>query len=78
MAIEAIRNPEKTEDNVIAGLRVNGLADNPLVEAFTEPAKPQANALAYLLLGRDLGSSAGDGAVTTGLIGISIANSGLS
>lgn len=76
LAIEAIRNPEKTEDNVIAGLRVNGLADNPLVEAFTEPAKPQANALAYLLLGRDLGSSAGDGAVTTGLIGISIANSG--
>ena len=76
LAIEAIRNPEKTEDNVIAGLRVNGLADNPLVEVFSEPSKPQANALAYLLLGRDIGSSAGDGAVTTGLIGIGIANSG--
>jgi translocation and assembly module TamB len=76
LSIEAIRNPEKTEDNVIAGLRVNGLADNPLVEVFSEPSKPQANALAYLLLGRDIGSSAGDGAVTTGLIGIGIANSG--
>ncbi len=76
LAIEAIRNPEKTEDNVIAGLRVNGLADNPLVEVFSEPSKPQANALAYLLMGRDIGSSAGDGAVTTGLIGIGIANSG--
>lgn len=76
LAIEAIRNPEKTEDNVIAGLRVNGLADNPLVEVFSEPAKPQSNALAYLLLGRDIGSSAGDGAVTAGLIGIGIANSG--
>lgn len=76
LAIEAIRNPEKTEDEVIAGLRVNGLADNPLVEVFSEPSKPQANALAYLLLGRDIGSSAGDGAVTTGLIGIGIANSG--
>jgi translocation and assembly module TamB len=76
LAIEAIRNPEKTEDNVIAGLRVNGLADSPLIEVFSEPSKPQANALAYLLLGRDIGSSAGDGAVTTGLIGIGIANSG--
>ncbi len=76
LAIEAIRNPEKTEDNVIAGLRVNGLADNPVVEVFSEPSKPQANALAYLLLGRDIGSSAGDNAVTTGLIGIGIANSG--
>lgn len=76
LAIEAIRNPEKTEDNVIAGLRVNGLADSPLIEVFSEPSKPQANALAYLLMGRDIGSSAGDGAVTTGLIGIGIANSG--
>jgi translocation and assembly module TamB len=76
LAIEAIRNPEKTEDNVIAGLRVNGVADNPQVEAFSEPAMPQANALAYLLMGRNIGSSAGDGAVTTGLIGIGIANSG--
>ncbi len=76
LAIEAIRNPEKTEDNVIAGLRVNGLADSPLIEVFSEPSKPQANALAYLLMGRDIGSSAGDGAVTAGLIGIGIANSG--
>lgn len=76
LAIEAIRNPEKTEDDVIAGLRVNGVADNPVVEVFSEPGKPQANALAYLLLGRDIGSSAGDGSVTAGLIGIGIANSG--
>lgn len=76
LAIEAIRNPEKTEDEVIAGIRVNGLADNPVVQVFSEPSKPQANALAYLLLGRDIGSSAGDGAVTTSLIGIGIANSG--
>ncbi len=76
LAIEAIRNPEKTEDDVIAGLRVNGVADNPVIEVFSEPGKPQANALAYLLLGRDISSSAGDGSVTAGLIGIGIANSG--
>lgn len=76
LAIEAIRNPAKTEDEVTAGIRVNGLADSPVVQVFSEPSKPQANALAYLLLGRDIGSSAGDGAVTTSLIGIGIANSG--
>ncbi len=76
MAIEAIRNPEKTEDDVIAGLRVNGLVDNPVVEVFSTPAKPQANALAYLLLGRDMNSSGGDKSMTTGLIGLGIATSG--
>jgi len=76
MAIEAIRNPEKTEDGVIAGLRVNGLADNPVVEVFSTPAKPQANALAYLLMGRDLNSNSSDKSMTTSLIGIGIASSG--
>lgn len=76
MAIEAIRNPEKTEDDVIAGLRVNGLVNNPVVEVFSTPSKPQANALSYLLLGRDMNSSGGDKSMTTGLIGLGIATSG--
>lgn len=76
MAIEAIRNPEKTEDNVIAGIQVDGLTDNPVIKVFSTPAKPQANALAYLLLGRDLTSSSSDKSVTTSLIGIGIASSG--
>lgn len=76
LAIEAVRNKEKTEDNVIAGIRVNGTADDPTVEVFSKPSKPQANALAYLLLGRDIGTSQGDGAMTTGLIGLGIASSG--
>ncbi len=76
MAIEAIRNPEKTEDGVIAGIKVDGLTDNPVIKVFSTPAKPQANALAYLLLGRDLTSSSSDRSVTTSLIGIGIASSG--
>ncbi|MBU2427430.1 MAG: translocation/assembly module TamB [Gammaproteobacteria bacterium] len=76
MAIEAIRNPEKTEDGVIAGIKVDGLTDNPVIKVFSTPAKPQANALAYLLLGRDLTSSSSDKSVTTSLIGIGIASSG--
>lgn len=76
LAIEAIRNPEKTEDGVIAGIQVDGLTDNPVIKVFSVPAKPQANALAYLLLGRDLTSSSSDKSVTTSLIGIGIASSG--
>jgi translocation and assembly module TamB len=50
--IEAIRDPEKTEDQVIAGLRVQGSCDAPQLTIFSEPALPQMEALAYLLNGR--------------------------
>ncbi|WNO61233.1 translocation/assembly module TamB domain-containing protein [Rheinheimera sp. MMS21-TC3] len=75
--IEAIRNPESTEDDVIAGIKVVGPADEPLVTIFSEPGKPQANALSYLLTGRDIGSDSGSAAdaLTTSLIGMSIASS---
>jgi translocation and assembly module TamB len=75
--IEAIRNPSSTEDDVIAGIRVNGPADQASVVIFSEPSKPQANALSYLLMGRDL-SGSGDSRsnpLTSGLIGLGIANS---
>ena len=76
--IEAIRNPANMEDDVIAGIRVTGPADEPTVSIFSEPAKPQANALAYLLMGRDIGSDSGSAgsALTTGLIGLSISSTG--
>ena len=75
--IEAIRNPANMEDDVIAGIRVNGPADEPSVVIFSEPAKAQANALAYLLMGRDLDSTSGDtgNAVTTSLIGMTLSSS---
>lgn len=76
--VEAIRNPANMEDEVIAGIRVTGPADEPIISIFSEPAKPQANALSYLILGRDLDSESGNAAnsVTTSLIGMSIASSG--
>ena len=75
--VEAIRNPDNMEDDVIAGIRVNGPADNPSVVVFSEPAKAQASALAYLLMGRDLDSSSGStgNAVTTSLIGMTLSSS---
>lgn len=77
LTVEAIRNPANMEDDIIAGIRVTGPADEPSVTIFSEPSKPQANALSYLLMGRDLDSESGSAAnaVTTSLIGMSIASS---
>lgn len=75
--IEAIRNPESTEDDVTAGVRVTGLADAPKLEVFSDPAKSQQEALSYLLRGQGLSSSGADGnAMTSMLIGMGVAQSG--
>ena len=50
--IEAIRNPDATEDDVIAGVRVTGSADQPKAEIFSDPVMSQQEALSYLLRGR--------------------------
>lgn len=76
--IEAIRNPDRMENqDVVAGIRVIGPADEPNVSVFAEPGMPQANAMSYLLMGRDLDSESGStgNAVTTGLIGLTIKSS---
>lgn len=75
--IEAIRNPEATENNVIAGVRVIGLAPEPKVEIFSDPAMPQQEVLSYLLRGQGLNSSGGDSeAMTSMLVGLGVAQSG--
>lgn len=75
---EAIRNPEVTEDDVIAGLRVTGSADSPNVNIFSEPAMNESRALSYLLRGRAPDASGGglDNALTTALIGMSLGKTG--
>ena len=40
-----------------AGVRVIGTADRPDVTIFSEPSKPQDQALSYLLTGRSLENS---------------------
>ncbi|VFP78597.1 Translocation and assembly module subunit TamB [Candidatus Erwinia haradaeae] len=52
--IEAIRNPKKTKDNIIAGVRVTGLANDPKIEVFSEPKHTQEETLSYLLHGQKL------------------------
>ena len=79
LSIEAIRDPDNVEDDVIAGVRVTGPADKPEVNIFSDPAMPQQNALSYILTGKNLDSeSSGDSnsAMTTALIGMGLAQSG--
>ncbi|UYO74426.1 translocation/assembly module TamB [Halomonas qinghailakensis] len=75
---EAIRNPDITEDEVIAGLRVSGNAEEPNVLIFSEPGMDETRALSYLLRGRAPDASGGgiDSALTTALIGMSLGRTG--
>lgn len=75
--IEAIRNPDSTENEVTAGVRVTGQADEPKVEVFSDPAMSQQEALSYLLRGQGLDSGDSDSAAMTSmLIGLGVAQSG--
>ncbi|WP_256739891.1 translocation/assembly module TamB domain-containing protein, partial [Cronobacter sakazakii] len=75
--IEAIRNPDATENDVIAGVRVTGETDEPKVEVFSDPAMSQQEALSYLLRGQGLESGQSDSdAMTSMLIGLGVAQSG--
>jgi translocation and assembly module TamB len=58
--IEAVRDPKLTEDDVIAGLLVVGMAQNPTVTVFSEPVMEQQQILSYMLTGRGLSESSGD------------------
>ncbi|MFJ4441124.1 translocation/assembly module TamB domain-containing protein [Pseudomonas sp. NPDC089422] len=54
--IEAIRKV----DDVIAGIRLSGSAEQPTTSVFSEPAMSQEQALSYLVLGRPLGTTGED------------------
>ena len=67
--IEAIRNQDSIDDNVTAGIRVTGLADEPKVEIFSNPTMSQQEALSYLLRGQGLNSDEqGDNDMFTALL----------
>jgi translocation and assembly module TamB len=56
---EAVRDPDLTSDNVVAGLRVEGVAQNPIISVFSEPVMEQQQILSYMLTGSGLGESSG-------------------
>ncbi|MGD8396903.1 MAG: translocation/assembly module TamB domain-containing protein, partial [Candidatus Eiseniibacteriota bacterium] len=49
------------DDGVVAGLAIGGTAKQPEITLFSEPAMPQGDALAYLMLGHPLGEGGGGG-----------------
>ncbi|MFC6441389.1 translocation/assembly module TamB domain-containing protein [Bowmanella sp. JS7-9] len=51
ISVEAIRNPDLTQDNVIAGLRLSGNINQPQISFFSEPGMDDAASLSYLLRG---------------------------
>ncbi|OHV11935.1 translocation/assembly module TamB domain-containing protein [Kushneria phosphatilytica] len=78
LQFEAIRNPENTEDDVIAGLRVKGPASAPELQIFSEPTMDESSALSYLLRGRapDAEGGSSSDALTSALVGLSLSRSG--
>jgi translocation and assembly module TamB len=54
--VEAIRQT----DEVIAGIRLSGSAEQPTTTVFSEPAMSQEQALSYLVLGRPLNNTGED------------------
>lgn len=77
LQFEAIRNEDKTQDGVIAGLRVTGSATAPSLSVFSEPAMEESRALSYLLRGRAPNDTESDNsALTSALIGLSLSRTG--
>lgn len=72
--LEAIRNPEKTADDVIAGIRVTGQAEMPEVAIFTEPQKSETESLSYLMRGEGLDPAGEDdnSMITSALINLGL------
>ncbi|SEM53945.1 translocation and assembly module TamB [Pseudomonas sp. ok272] len=54
--IEAVRQT----DDIVAGIRLSGSAEQPTTQIFSEPAMGQEQALSYLVLGRPLGGNGED------------------
>lgn len=54
--ILAIRDPAKTQGDVIAGIKVFGQAEQPSVDIYSEPTMIQGRALSYLVQGKDIGA----------------------
>ena len=70
--VEAVRDPIKTADEVIAGIRVAGIAEQPQVSVFSEPPMEQEETLSYLLRGQSFNSTSensGDALLANALIG---------
>lgn len=72
--IEAIRDPDETEDGVVAGLRISGVPGSADVSVFSEPSLAEPRALSYLVQGRDLEEGEGGNDMAVAALGLGIAS----
>ncbi|PKG37671.1 translocation/assembly module TamB domain-containing protein [Psychromonas sp. Urea-02u-13] len=75
LTLEAIRDPNKIQDSVIAGVRVTGTPDELELVIFSEPAMSQQEALSYLTRGHSLDSSSESSTMANMLIDIAAGQS---
>ena len=75
LMVNAIRNPNSIQDNVTAGIRVNGTLSRPDWEVYSEPAMSQQEQLSYLLRGRGL-DNGDDSALQSILLGAGVSQVG--
>ena len=66
--IEAVRRV----DNVVAGIRLSGSAQEPQTEVFSEPPMSQDQALSYVILGRPLQSQGDQGQVSRAALSLGL------
>ena len=75
LMVNAIRNPDSIQDNVTAGIRVNGSISRPDWEVYSDPAMSQQEQLSYLLRGRGL-DNGDDSALQSILLGAGVSQVG--
>lgn len=76
--LEAIRNPKNMNGNVIAGLKISGLANQLDAQLFSEPMLENPNILSYLIRGKDLNDDAQEGnsvLLTNAILGFGLGKS---
>ena len=80
ISLDAIRNrSEMVDTDVVAGLRVSGYADKPIIKVYTIPSMSDDQALSYLITGHSLDSNDGTGArdsLSAALLSMSLAQTG--
>ena len=75
LMVDAIRNPNAIQDNVTAGIRVNGTITRLDWEVYSDPAMSQQEQLSYLLRGRGL-DNGDDSALQSILLGAGVSQVG--
>ena len=68
ISIKAIRDPDNTEDDVTAGVKVTGVPDNLSISIFSDPEMSQQEALSYLIQGQSLSNSSGSDSQLTNML----------